>query len=497
MMRSIVRPHVLSPGAAEVNARRIRTYAIALAFLATAAVGACVTNPATGEKMFSLVSESQEIEMGRQGDEEVRRTFGYYDDPDLQAYIDSLGQTMAAIAERPHLPWKFKVVEQPVVNAFAYPGGFIFIARGIMTHFNTETELASVLGHEIGHVTARHSAEAISRAQLAQIGLVAGAVFVPEVAQNFGAFSQGLQLMFLSFGRDDEAQSDELGFRYMTKLGYDPQGAVAMFQILERQQASSGGSALPDWASTHPDPGNRIEAAERRIVDSGITSGYVRRNEYLTRIDGLVYGEDPRLGYFEGHRFRHPELAFEFTFPDGWDHVNGADAVLGQSPDRDAAMQVRLVPGGASTAAAEFFGQQSVAGTASRGSVNGLPASSGSFRMQTQEGILSGYALFVDHRELTYALFAFAPEARISTYDAAFKASLGSFAKLTDRAALNVQPRRIEIVTLDRAMTVQAFTDRYPSTVDAQAVALINGMELTERVPAGAMLKRIVGEGAP
>lgn len=361
----------------------------------------------------------------------------------------------------------------------------------------SEAELAAVLGHEIGHVTARHTAEAISRAQLAQIGLVAGAVFVPEVAQNFGAFSQGLQLMFLSFGRDDEAQSDELGFRYMTKLGYDPQGAVAMFEILQRQQQATGASALPEWASTHPDPGNRIEAAERRIVDSGITSGLVRRDEYLQRIDGIVFGEDPRLGYFEGQRFRHPQLAFEFTFPEGWQTVNGADAVLGQSPEKDAAIQLRLMPGSAAEAAGEFFGNQSVAGTPSSGSVNGLPATSGSFRMQTQEGILAGFAVFVEHGDLTYAMFAFTPESRISRYDAIFKASLGSFNELTDRTALNVEPRRLEIVELDRAMTVQAFTERYPSTVDAQTVALVNGMELTMEVPAGVSLKRVVGEGAP
>ena len=476
-----------------VHPASIRTVLIAGSFLAAA----CVTNPATGDKMFSLVSESQEIEMGRQGDEEVRRTFGYYDDDDLQHYVDSLGLAMAAVAERPHLPWQFKVVEQPVVNAFAYPGGFIFIARGIMTHFNTEAELASVLGHEIGHVTARHTAEAISRAQLAQIGLVAGAVFVPQVAENFGAFNQGLQLMFLSFGRDDEAQSDELGFRYMTRLGYDPQGAVAMFGILERQQTRSGGGALPEWASTHPDPGNRIEAAERRIVETGSTGGLVRRNEFLSRIDGLVYGEDPRLGYFEGHRFVHPELEFEFEFPNGWDHVNGADAVLAQSPSKNAAMQLRLVPGGASGAASEFFGQRSVAGTPSRGTVNGLPAASGSFRMQTQEGILAGYAVFVDYGGLTYALFAFTTESHISSYDAEFKASLGSFAELTDPEALNVKPRRIEIVELDRAMTVEAFTGRWPSTIDPEIVALINGMELTDEVPAGTMMKRVVGKGAP
>jgi predicted Zn-dependent protease len=177
--------------------------------------------------------------------------------------------------------------------------------------------------------------------------------------------------------------------------------------------------------------------------------------------------------------------------------VNGADAVLGQSPAKDAAIQLRLVPGGASGAAAEFFGQESVAGTPTSGKVNGLPAASGFFRMRTQDGVLAGYAVFVDYGGRTYALFAFTPESRISSYDAAFKASLGSFEKLTDRDALSVQPRRIEIVEIDRAMTVQAFTERWPSTVDPEQVAMINGMTLTDELPAGTMLKRVVGKGAP
>jgi predicted Zn-dependent protease len=235
-------------------------------------LSACAVNPATGGRMFSLVSEGQEIEMGQQAMLQVDAGMGLYDNPALQAYVDSVGQAMAAVSERPELPWSFKVVDDPVINAFALPGGPVYLARGIMAHFNSEAEMASVLGHEIGHITARHSVEQISRAQLMQIGLVAGVVLVPELRPFGDALGGGLGILFLKFGRDDESQSDELGFRYMSRLGYDPQGAVDMFEILERQRDASGG-AIPEWQSTHPDPGNRVLAAEQRLATSQIEGG--------------------------------------------------------------------------------------------------------------------------------------------------------------------------------------------------------------------------------
>ena len=206
----------------------VRATAVGLAL----ASSACAVNPATGGRMFSLVSEGQEIEMGQEAMAQVDAAMGLYDDPALQAYVDSVGQAMAAVSERPELPWTFKIVDDPVINAFALPGGPVYLARGIMAHFNSEAEMASVLGHEIGHITARHSVEQISRAQLMQIGLVASVVLVPELRPFGDALGGGLGILFLKFGRDDESQSDELGFRYMTRLGYDPQGAVDMFEIL-------------------------------------------------------------------------------------------------------------------------------------------------------------------------------------------------------------------------------------------------------------------------
>jgi predicted Zn-dependent protease len=448
--------------------------------------------------MFSLVSEGQEIEMGQEAMAQVDAAMGLYDDPALQAYVDSVGQAMAAVSERPELPWTFKIVDDPVINAFALPGGPVYLARGIMAHFNSEAEMASVLGHEIGHITARHSVEQISRAQLMQIGLVASVVLVPELRPFGDALGGGLGILFLKFGRDDESQSDELGFRYMTRLGYDPQGAVDMFEILERQRDASGGT-VPEWQSTHPDPGNRVIAAEQRIASSQIQGGTVRRNDYLRRIDGMKYGKDPAQGFFVEGRFVHPDLRLQFRFPEGWDTQNAPTSVLAQSPEGDAVMQVTLAEGDTPAAAADaFFGQQGIEslGTRSR-TVNDLPAVQGAFRVTTQQGTLDGQVMFIEHRDLVFRFMGYTTTSRMGTYAVTFERALESFAPMNEERWINLEPRRLEIVEVPAEMTAERFFQRFPSTVTLDTVLRINGWDQGQVIPAGALAKRVIGEGVP
>ncbi len=472
---------------------------LAMTMSAAVVLGACATNPATGRRMLSLVSEGQEIRMGQEGAAAVESSIGLYPDDDLQSYVDSIGQLMAAASERPGLPWRFRVVEQPVVNAFALPGGFIYVARGIMTHFNSEAELASVLGHEIGHVTARHSVEQISRAQLAGIGLIAGAVFAPEaVGQLGGALNTSLGLLFLKYGRDDESQSDLLGHRYMTRLGYDPLGAVAMFGILARQRTSSGGSSVPEWASTHPDPGNRLAAAQARADSTGGGQGLVRREEYLRRLDGVVFGENPRDGYFQDGEFLHPDLKFQLSFPRGWTTQNSAQSVLAVSQAKDAVIQLTLSDEqSAAAAASAFFAQQGLSGRPASRTLNGLRASSGEFQAQTQNSVLRGHVTFVEYGENTFSLLAYTPEARFRSYDNTLQSTLSSFRRLTDSAALRVEPKRVKVVRTDRAMTITQFQRRFPSSISLDRLAVMNGVEVGESIPAGTTMKQVVGQGVP
>ncbi len=475
-------------------------FPIACLCLTALALSGCAVNPATGERELMLVSESQEIAMGREYDPAVVAQFGVYPDSGVQAYVRGLGERMAAISERPHLPWTFRVVDDPLVNAFAVPGGFIYITRGIMVHLNSEAELASVMGHEIGHVTARHSAAQMSQAQLAQVGLVAGAVLVPEARDYLGVAGAGLQLLFLKFGRDDERQSDDLAIRYMSRTDYDLRESPDVYEMLRTVSAAGGGGGMPEWLSTHPDPENRrgrIQAQIDTILPS--PTWRVGREEYLRRIDGMTYGENPREGFFREQTFYHPDLRFRIQFPQGWRTANSKQAVAGLSPEEDAIVQLTLGEGESPVSATRaFVSQQGVTGSSVQsGDINGYPAASASFAATTEQGTLRGVVAFVSYGGLLYRLLGYTPEVRWSAYRRTFQVFIGSFDRLTDRTALNVQPLRLEIVRLDRAMTLEEFARRYPSQVELDALALLNQVEPGERLAAGARVKRVVGGPLP
>ena len=227
----------------------------------------CAKNPVTGKRDLMLLSENQEVAMGQESDPEIVAYFGLYEDKQLQQFIKEKGQKMAAISHRKNLKYEFKIVDSPVVNAFAVPGGYVYFTRGIMAHFNNEAEFAGVLGHEIGHITARHSAKQYSNAMLAQIGLVAGVMIAPEFAQFADAAQQGVQLLFLKFGRDAESQSDELGVEYSTKINYDAQQMADFFGTLQQLQKQSGAEEVPDFLSTHPNPGDRQKSVTKLAAD--------------------------------------------------------------------------------------------------------------------------------------------------------------------------------------------------------------------------------------
>ncbi len=471
-----------------------------LAILATFAWG-CAVNPATGRSQLMLVSESQEIAMGQQADPGISAMFGIYDDPGLQEYVRRLGDSLAARSERPQLPWTFRVVDDPIVNAFALPGGFIYVSRGILAHFNSEAQLVSVLGHEIGHVTARHSASQMSEQQLAQIGLVAGAVIVPDVASRYGVIAQqALGLLFLKFSRDDERQADMLGFRYMTRLDYDPREMPDVFAMLGRITEAGGGRGVPLWLSTHPDPGDREERINTLIVESGrdFAGSTVRKDQYLRRIDGLVYGPNPREGFFREQRFLHPDLRFEITFPDGWQTVNQKQAVLAQSPGEDAILQLTVTEASSPRdALGDFLAQDGVTGGQPRTvTVGGFPAAEATFAAETDNGLLRGAVTFVEYDANIYRILGFTLDERWTGYRQAFATSTASFGRLTDQSALSVQPMRLQLVTLDRAMNLEQFNQRYPSPLDLQMLAIMNQVEVGATLPAGTQLKRVVGEPA-
>lgn len=477
-----------------MRSRRLFSWMLAGSLLGAGASG-CATNPVTGERELSLISEGQEIQMGQQAAQEVSASIGLVANDALQTYVSRIGQRLASASERPQLPWSFAVVDDPTPNAFALPGGPIFVTRGLMSLMESEAELASVLGHEIGHVTARHSVQQLSRAQLAQLGLGIGMILVPEAGALGNLAGAGLQLLFLRYGRNAEHQADDLGFRYALSQGYDVREMADVFRSLERASQAAGQSPLPSWLSTHPFPQERIERTNERVaaLTQPLTNATIGRDQYLNAINGMVYGANPRNGFFRNSLFLHPELRFRMDFPQGWQTQNMAQAVIAASPQQDAILQLTLAQGTPDAAARQFASQQGVSATApSRESIGGLTASVLRFDAQTQQGVLRGLAVFVAHGSNTYQLLGYSPAQRYSAYDAVFQRSFGSFANLTDPQVLNIQPNRIEIVRLPQAMTLAQFHQRYPSAIDIGELALINGLSGADaNIPAGTLVKRV------
>ncbi|MFL6292905.1 MAG: M48 family metalloprotease, partial [Thermoanaerobaculia bacterium] len=447
---------------------RWKTNIVALALLALTATS-CSTNPATGKKQIAFIGEEQEIAMGREADQQIVQSLGLYDDKDVQAYVSRLGKELAASSERPNLPWTFRVVDDPVVNAFALPGGYVYVTRGLMTHLTSEAELASVIGHEIGHVTGRHSVEQMSKAQLAQIGLIAGMVLKPELAQ-FGDLAQtGLGLLFLKYSRDDEREADDLGLRYMSRDKYDPREMVGVFEVLRRVSEAEGNGRIPGWMSTHPTPENRIGRISEQVAKLGgdFSNTRVGREPYLKELDGMPFGQNPREGYFLGNRFIQPELGFEIRFPQGWKTNNQKAAVGAMSPREDALVVVTLSDKGSPQSAAQaFFNQQGVVqGQSLRADLGGLPAVANVFGVQRgQAGDLQGVAAFVEHQGKVYQILGYTLADRWRSYGDTLSSALGTFERVTDRRLLDVQPSKLDVVSIPSAMTLEEFNRRYPST---------------------------------
>jgi predicted Zn-dependent protease len=466
-------------------------------FSLTLAASACATNPATGKREFTLVTESQEIAMGQDGAQSVLKESSVVPDSLLQTYVRGLGMLLAKTTERPDVPWSFIVLDDPVVNAFALPGGPIFITRGILTHMTSEAELVSVLGHEIGHVTARHSVHQMTNAQLAQVGLLAGSILSPRVAQ-FGDLAQaGLGLLFLKFGRGDELQADELGFKYALNNNYDVREMASMFRTLDKISGSEGGR-IPEWQSTHPNPDNRVANTENRIaaLNRSLSGLRVGRDDFLKRIDGLVFGENPRDGFFEGAVFHHPELRFRFDFPAGWQTQNQATQVVGVSAQKDAMMVLGLGGAGSpSQLLSQFLGQQGIAaGRTSSQPINGNTAAWGEFVAQTEQGALSGMVAFVSHNGANYRVLAYTPSTDAAKYGSIFQSAIGSFRQEADARVLSVKPNRVRLVKLTRAMTITEFNAAMPSVISLKLLAIINGVEEAQTIPAGTLVKRVVVE---
>jgi len=482
------------------NPRVARIYSlIALILLAASLhLGGCAANLATGERHLNLISESDEIAMGQQADTQVVASIGLYADESLQRYVQELGTKLAKTSERPNLPWTFRVVDDPTVNAFALPGGFIYVTRGLMSYVQNEAELSGVIGHEIGHVTAQHSVHSMSSQQVTQLGIAVGMMIKPGLQRYDQYLNAGLGLLYLKYSRDDESQADRLGFRYMVRADNDPRQMIQVFDMLNRVSQAGGGGRVPEWLETHPNLDHRSEDFQKEIdtLQMNMNSLTVNRDSYLRLIDGMVFGQNPRQGFFRDSHFYQPDLEFEFVFPSGWQTLNQKEVVAAVSSNQDAVVQITLAQGtSAEQAAEQFFGQDGIqSDRVETGRLDGLPVVSAAFRARTEDVELHGKAAFVEHRGYTYQLLGYTTEQLWAQYRDILVNTIGSFRRLTDSKILQVQPMHLKIVTVRNTSTLGELANQEGSPVQVETLAIINQTDQNAGIRAGERIKMVIGE---
>lgn len=476
--------------------RRLIRFSLVLLVLCGAI--SCAVNPVTGKKQLILLSEDQEKALGLQSDPEIVASMGLYEDPVLQKFINEKGAEMANISHRPNLGYEFKIVDSPIINAFAVPGGYVYFTRGIMAHFNNEAEFAGVLGHEIGHITARHSAQQYSNQMLAQVGLVLGVALSKEFRQFSDVAQLGMGMLFLKFGRDHETQSDRLGVEYSTKIGYDAHEMAGFFNTLHRL-SDNGGGRVPTFMSTHPDPidRNKKVSEESKKWQQARPDNYkVGRDSYLRMIDGLVYGEDPRQGYVEAGFFYHPELKFQFPIPLDWQTENSPAQVQMAPKDGKALMLLSVAQGNSPQQAGQTLVQQASLQVVESGnvSVNGLSA----FRLLADQvnaetnATIRVLGYFIQYNGLVYQFLGLSDPQGHLAYSNTFEQTMRNFRPLTDTSKMNAVPERVKIVTVQETGTLeQALRSAGMPATRLQELSILNGMELKDSVTKGMLIKTV------
>lgn len=485
----------------DFNMRHILSYILVTAIVLL--TNSCSVNPVTGKKQVVFISEEQEIAMGKEADPQILQQFGLYEDKELQEFITTQGNKMAAVSHRPDLDYHFRIVDSEVLNAFAVPGGYVYFTRGIMAHFNNEAEFAGVLGHEIGHITARHSVIQQRNQLLAQVGLMAGIVIAPELADFAQAASQGLGLLFLKFGRDDERESDRLGVEYSTRIGYDAQEMAGFFATLERKSKETGTDELPTFLSTHPSPADRNVTVAKLAAEwqqqQNLENPKINRDSYLRRIEGLIYGEDPKQGFKEGNAFYHPELKFQFSIPANWNYQNSPQRVQIAPKDGKALVFLTHAPGNSLEEAASTIMQQyQLQPVQSRQTtVNGLDALTIIADQQAQEGQQSSVRTLlylIRYNNASYLMLGATSVADFNQYGDTFTGIMQSFRQLTDAGKLNKKAERVRIKTVARSTSLnQALQSFNVPQNRLEEMAILNGMQLTDQVSKG-MLIKVVSE---
>ncbi len=454
------------------------------------------------------VISAKDKEEGAKAHPQLLSEFGGAVTGPQSSYVETIGKNVAVQSNLSNARGDFTVtlLNSPINNAFAIPGGYIYVTRQLVALMNNEAELAAVLGHEVGHVAARHAAKRENAATRNQIVGILGAVLSGVLLGDSGIgrlgqelFSQGSQLLTLRYSRSQETDADNLGITYLRRAGYDPRAMSTVLQSLARQNAMEArlmGSTnrVPAWASTHPDPASRVQAA---LASAGANAGgATNRDSFLSRVDGLLYGDDPRQGIVEGRKFTHPDLKLAFEAPNGFYLVNGTRsvAISGQSGkgemsggpyDGDLDRYVR-----SAFAALSGSGQQQIAPTSIvRTTVNGLPAAYGVAKVQGQSGQIDVVVFAYEFaKDQAFHFMTITQAGQAATFNPMF----GSMRRISASEAAAVRPRKLAVVMVKTGDTLQSLASLM-AFGDAQMdrFLVLNGLSSTSQISAGQKVKII------
>jgi len=459
-------------------------------------IPSCAVNPVTGKQELMLLSETDEMNLGRETDVRIIQEYGLHEDPKLTAYLNDLCQRLGKISHRPNLTYHFKILDASVVNAFAVPGGYVYFTRGILATVNSEAELAGLIGHEIGHITARHSAKQISKAQLAQLGLGVGAVLTESIPILSGLAQVGVGMLFLRFSRDNEREADNLGVEYSSKAGYDANQMANFFETLERMNASSDRSGLPGWFSTHPSPENRVQGVRMLAKEwqqkINLKDLKINRDIYLREIDSLIFGDDPRQGYVEENVFYHPSLQFQFPVPVKWKLNNKPSQVQMVSEGQDAIILFFVSTGSSSREAARTFMNKSGA-TVIRSEVtqvNGLHSQWVASEIRTQKGVYRLLSYFIEKGKDVFVFHGLTYIDRFQYYGSVFENTMRQFSELSDPKRINIKPDRIRIRSTKTTDTLENVLRSFGVPNEKlEEMVLLNGGNVNQVIPANTLIK--------
>ncbi|MEX0927989.1 MAG: M48 family metalloprotease [Balneolales bacterium] len=488
-----------------------KTFTAGLCALLIVGFYACVVqeNPISGSQRAFGYSWDQEVELGRQSDEDITAYYGLYDDDEMAAYVTRVGEEVLRQSHmrREDTPeqfreteFYFRVLDSPVINAFALPGGYVYVTRGLMAHLNNEAQLAVVLGHEIGHVAGRHASQRAFNQQIGQIALIGGAIAGQELLGIPGQEILGLggtaaQLLFLRHSRDHERESDKVGVEYAAKSGYRAHEGSEFFRTLKRLGERQEGT-LPNFLSTHPDPGDR----ERAIIDmaedwaeAGENLETIDRDQYFSVVDGIIFGNNPRDGFVENGVFYHPNNRFRFQIPENWEQQHEGNQMVLIEQNQEAIMIFQAIQDLQSAEeAVDQFGMQEGVEVTQKQSVraNGLPAWMLRAQGQTEDGELEFMVFGIEYNNAVYRFVNYSTASDFSQYEQIFTSTITSFQELTDQSRLNVNPVRLETTVVNRSGSFESFLpSSLPMDIDPLEIAIVNQVDPDTQISSGTRLK--------